>query len=316
MSGEKHILDRKVGIYLAIANLGTRVTSIMFKAERIFPLSILSFLIGIASGVFSVWATFSFQPEPQLTFTVLSDSSVSDLLTEFPGVSVQVGRSPLPAGYDLRVIRLRLGNTGNIPIRINDFDPHAPLQVVIKSAILVGRRNFGWSDSDIRFGDQDILDLSILTTHQVDWDALSKSTGEKIEHDVFIDIEPAVIDPGTWYDIGIAVIHNSETKTSIQAIGKVAGIKEVFVDDLANFYGQNDSSERNQIASSPFLGIISFLGWTIALLSTFYSIYLWWLVTSLRCEITAFLSKPRRRPRKRATEIAKGDDSSDIPPAL
>ncbi|WP_217478504.1 hypothetical protein [Pararobbsia alpina] len=152
----------------------------------------------------AVYLGFFFERRPSLVATVNSMSPVFDVVKPVGGLDISyAGVNLREAKKSLWSVDLTLRNEGNSDIRLDDFDPHSPVRIVVNSGQVVNKPTLTTSN---RY----LADNVRLITENSD-----------------VAITPAIIDADDSININILVMGAEGVRPVIYVTGKIAGMKAI-----------------------------------------------------------------------------------------
>ena len=216
---------------------------------------------GVFFTIFTIFATFLgvyayFEnTKPKIEYHIIANSNVYDLNEDLSKLDIVYDSVSLKSlKENLRIISIRIINTGKIDILKGFYDVNDPLGVFIKNGRII-------ETPTITYASNSYLKSNIRTK------TLSKN---KV---IFSEI---ILEESEYFNIKILLLHPKDTTPQIIPVGKIAGIKEINVID-----NQKSDSESNVFIYAfggsilvQFLRFSGFLIITVILLSASVFIYI------------------------------------------
>ncbi|PTB19572.1 hypothetical protein C9I57_17995 [Trinickia symbiotica] len=152
----------------------------------------------------AVYQGFFYERKPLLIATVNSLSPVFDVVKPVGGLDISyAGVNLREAKKSLWSVDLTLRNEGNSEIKLDDFDPNAPVRVLVKSAQVVDKP-------------------SLTTSNQY----LSANV-KLITGIADVSITPVIIEPEDTITINFLILGAEGVRPTIEILGKIAGMKTI-----------------------------------------------------------------------------------------
>lgn len=173
--------------------------------DRRFPWSFLGFLAGVIFGLFGVYTVFFYAKAPELKAEIQSATPVFSLKENVHDLNIIFkGQDIKQAHKGLTLINLKLINNGNFSIKPGDFDPKAPLTIILKKGEIVKA---------------DILETSDPYFKKVFADTKISSQS--------IQFPPFIMDPGQYLSIHLLTLHEESARPTLTITGKIANVPNV-----------------------------------------------------------------------------------------
>lgn len=170
-----------------------------------FSWSFLGFLIGIAGFGYAVYIDYNNDEYTDLSFEIISNTNVLDLNEDINDLVVNYkGENILQTNRNLKVLTVRINNTGTKHINNFDYDQSQEWGFKIKDGTIV-------NNPELISASNNYLKESIST---IKADTLSKVIFPKI-----------IIESGENFVVKVLTISNISDNPTIQPFGKIAGVK-------------------------------------------------------------------------------------------
>lgn len=191
-------------------------------------------ILAIAGFAFGIYATYFYEKRPALAFEIISNASVYDVRENLSKLDISYAGQNLRAeNKTLRLISLRILNSGQTTISKGDYDESEPLGFFVKNGKILEIPKF--------FGSNDYLNRNIKPI-------LSSESAVKIE--------PIIIDVGEYIEAQALVLTSEGTIPSIEPLGKIAGIKHIQILEPYQSKDQRSLWSRISTADSIWIQIV------------------------------------------------------------
>lgn len=204
-------------------------------AEKKWPLGILFGLVGI---LFGIYQTYFYEIKPELQIEILSETSVLSVHESISDLSINFkGENLSQTGNELRILILKIKNTGNKNILPSDFQPQKPWGI----KILPGS----------------IIDLAVTDTNSTKIkEALNP---QKVESE--IRFTPTIFEKERFFSLKILMLVPKDANIDISSLDSIADIDNVKIE-------RRSENEQRSLADKAFTGdtlvqIVRVVGYTI-----------------------------------------------------
>lgn len=190
---------------MASEHLGEQIRKQSFLRSPLFWVGVLPIVGLVITAVgLGIDIVGPKQPEPELTFEIVSDTDVLDVHRPLQDLSVSFrGEDVQERNLNLRILTINILNSGEADILLNHYDSEV---------------NWG-----LRVNGADVVEARLI-------DASSKYLESRISPNV-IDSEtvafPRVIfEANAFFAIEVLLLHSEEQEVFISQVGKIAGVDE------------------------------------------------------------------------------------------
>ena len=174
-------------------------------ASSSFAWSLLGFVLAFFFGVIAIYAEFLRDERPAIQFEILSDSSVLDVREDVSDLEIiYAGNDLRKSGQSLRVLVVRVSNTGSNDILNSFYDSSAPLGLSVDNGELVSVELENASEEYLR------TQLSPRLRGQSE-----------------IVFAPVILGKSAYFSLRILVIHSESLLPRVSPIGKVARVSSI-----------------------------------------------------------------------------------------
>jgi hypothetical protein len=211
-----------------------------FPPRRIWQAGIA--LVGLVSAIIGIY-TFFFQDRVlQIEYEVLSNTNVLDINADITKLDITYDGSSLKtSNQSLRIINLRVRNTGNESVLKSFYDNNDPLGVLVTNGKVIEKPELVGTSSDY-----------IKKNLAINFDSLGRLT--------FSDI---ILEPNDFYTVKLLILYPSGQSPEIHSVGKVAGVKNVPVVSLAQGTKEEKSFLEITFGGNIFSQLLRSLSYTI-----------------------------------------------------
>lgn len=162
--------------------------------------------VGFVSAILGIYSYVK-EKEPNIEFQILSNSNVFDVNTDLSKLDITYDSVSLKnSNQNLRVINVRVKNTGDIDILKNYYDEKDPIGFVVSNGGLIEKPIIIAASNPY------------LRTNLTIFNTINKVTFSSV-----------ILEKGEYFDVKILLLHPKRTKPSLLATGKIAGIRKIKV---------------------------------------------------------------------------------------
>jgi hypothetical protein len=197
--------------------------------KRVIQISV-SF-IGLMAGIIAIYTFFFQEKKTQIDYEITTSTNIFDVNADVSELDFTYdGNSLKTNNKKLRLINLKIKNTGSESIPIPSYDIKDPLGVKITNGEIVEKPELVGKSNDYI---QKNLHIRIDSSNNV----------------IFNEI---ILDPGDFYIVKLLILHSKNESPDLLPIGKIAGVKNISVISTA----QIQFSEEKSFLSITFGGNI------------------------------------------------------------
>jgi hypothetical protein len=173
------------------------VRAINFLLENKKLLGVLAWIGLVGTMYFSLFYTKS----TEITFEQLSDNYVVEIKEKLSKLDVLYdGKSLKESGQALRVVNMRIVNSGENNIRIGDYDPNLPIGFSVDRG--------------------EIIELPQIVANK---SYLSKALNPKLISTTSVSFSPAILEPKDYFQISAMILVSDPLPPKIIPYGAIAG---------------------------------------------------------------------------------------------
>jgi len=188
-------------------------------------LTVLGILIALFFGIYGIYSTYQ-ENKSEISFEIINEANIldvheplSELTISFQGEDIQ------EKNLNLRIITIRIENSGNVDILQSHYDINDIWGVHLKNG--------------------EIVRIQLIDSNS---EYLKTNLKPKINNET-IEFTKTIFEKGKYFTIEILVLHNKDKSPEIIPIGKIAGIEKITPIKLSN-------QKEETIISSVFYGNI------------------------------------------------------------
>lgn len=197
-------------------------------------------VIGVVIGVVGLYAAFH-QRHPRVDMEIVAESNIIDVYRALPDLSVVFqGQDIQSAGLNLRLVRIRVGNSGEADILQNYYDTSEAWGLVVDSGRLLEAR---------------VVDAS--------QQYLTRAVSARIAADSILLSKP-ILEKDQFFYLELLVLHPRADKPHFSPTGKIAGVPPFSVVDRAT-QTRSEGLWRELTHGSVLVHILRFVGYIIGL---------------------------------------------------
>lgn len=240
----------------------------------------LSFIFGIVIGGIGIYASFFFDRIPKISYEILSNSNVIDVHTELSKLDIIYDNVSIKkSDRNLRIITMRILNSGRKSITTQEYAQNEPLGIRIINGKIIEKPEL------------------LLTSDDYIKRNLSFNYDDSLD---YIEFSKIIFDPKQYFTFKLLVLHDKNTIPEIEAIGKVAGMKNPKI-----IVTENNEKNRPLLLKIT-LGILNFIGKAF-----FYLILFAIIVVIIVVPFTLISDSRKKKKRKKLTHAFKEEDLYD-----
>lgn len=244
-----------------------------------FAWPLLGFVLAVIFGSITIYTEFFRDDRPSIQFEILSNSSVLDVREEVSDLEIIYDGNDLRrSGQSLRVLVVRVSNTGGDDILNSFYDDNAPLGFSVENGEIVSVEVENASEDYLR----DQLELSISGLSQV----------------VF---SPVILGQNSYFLLRILVIHTESLLPRVRPIGRVARVSSVSLVEAQELRPESFWSQT--FGGSIWNQVIRLFAYSIALILLFLLVIF---------PISSISDALATRRRKRKVELFKKNSGHDF----
>jgi hypothetical protein len=202
--------------------------------------------LAIFGASIAIYQTWFYEAKPFITFSVVSNANIFDIHTPIDGLEISYnGQDFRNTNKELRLLIIRVANTGTKNIIKSDFDTDSPL--------------------GFKLSNGHILDTPHITSTDP---YLREHVHLAVESDGQVKISPFLFDHGRQFDVQLLISIEHGTIPNISTHGKISGIKELEVSSEQTETGQVSLWKRAVGGDTLWIHPIRMIIYTIGLLIT------------------------------------------------
>lgn len=175
-------------------------------SSKIILSAIITFL-GLVAAIITIYTSFQ-KSVTKISYEIVTNSNVFDINTNISKLDILYDSTSLKQkNENLRVIRLKVKNVGNINILKTFYDNNSPLGLKIINGYIV-----------------ELPELVESSTNYIkDNLSIYKNNSD------CITFSSIILEPDDYFEIKFLVLHKANITPTVLPIGKIAGIKDINV---------------------------------------------------------------------------------------
>ncbi|MCL6101918.1 MAG: hypothetical protein M1292_05425 [Bacteroidetes bacterium] len=186
----------------------------LLRIEKKYAWSFLGFLLALIFGGITIYSSFLVDKSPDLNFIILSNVKVLDINANVRELDIiYKNENIIKQDKNLSILTVKIENTSDLDILSNYYDPHNPLGIEVENATIVEK--------------PEIIDASTNYLKQ----NVEINQNDSLN---FMTFSNVIIDKRQYFSVKILLLHKSNEKPIIKPIGKIAGIENIDVINLAD----------------------------------------------------------------------------------
>lgn len=163
-------------------------------------------LVGLISAVLGIYAFFFQEKKMEIVYELLTNTNVIDLKADLSKLDITYdGKSLKSSNKSLRIISLKVKNSGNVSVLKTFYDDLDPLGITIEKGKIIEKPELIATSSGY-----------IKRNLRIDFDSIGNLT--------FNDI---ILEPNDFYTVKLLVLCSNGIIPNFISIGKIAGLKEI-----------------------------------------------------------------------------------------
>jgi len=170
------------------------------------PWGFISVALALVFGFLAIYQAFFQQKRPAISIEILSNTSILDVKEDVAGLDIQYDRRDIrKANESLRVITVRVENTGKEDILKSFYDSRDPFGIKISKGKLIEEPTILAASSDY----------------------IRKNLDPKIKDDNVIQFSDIILEVGQYFVIKLLLLHKRDGSppTIEKAVGTIAGLQ-------------------------------------------------------------------------------------------
>ncbi|MEQ0219701.1 hypothetical protein ABLV18_26080 [Klebsiella sp. CN_Kp114] len=166
-------------------------------------------IVAFFGVAFAIYQTYFYERTPQITIESIPPSKVLDIHQPVGGLDINYdGKNLRDNKQTLWLVNAKIINSGSAGIVKNDFDDKDPLGLIVN--------------------DGEIVDVTSVNSPDV---YISKHLEiSRSKSRVFFS--PIILDEGVYFSLSLLILGNESMPPQIQYVGKIAGVREIQVDNI------------------------------------------------------------------------------------
>jgi LPS O-antigen subunit length determinant protein (WzzB/FepE family) len=179
----------------------------------------LIILVGLISAVLGIYTFFFQERKFQVDYEILANTNVLDINADITKLDITYDGSSLKSNnQSLRILNLRIRNTGTESILKTYYDSKDPLSAFIEKGKVIEKPELVATSNDY-----------IKKNLEIRFDSLGKLT--------FSDI---ILEPNEYFTIKLLILHKTNETPILHSAGKIAGVKDI---PIVNLVQQNKAEK-------------------------------------------------------------------------
>jgi hypothetical protein len=191
------------------------------KIKEIFSSKLIGItvgIIGILGSLTTMYAFFFNESRSALQYEIVADTSVLDIRADLSKLEILYDKSNLKERKEnLRIITVRIVNTGNVNILKDSYDDEEPLGLKTEGGNIIET--------------PDVLEGSTQY--------LKNNVKMYLVSPEMVKFSKVIIEPREYFTIKLLILHKEEILPKFIPVGKIAGIKSIKVVNIVE-------SKKNQ----------------------------------------------------------------------
>lgn len=217
----------------------------IFTVKRLGQILII--LVGLISGVLGIYAFYFQEKKFQVDFEILANTNVLDINADITKLDITYDSSSLKSNnQSLRIINLRIRNSGTESILKNYYDSNDPLSAFIEKGKVIEKPEVVSTSNDY-----------IKKNLEIRFDSLNKLS--------FSDI---ILEPNEFFTIKLLILHDKNKMPILHSAGKIAGVKEIPIINLVQQNKTEKSFWEITFGGNVFTQLLRALFYTIIVVIT------------------------------------------------
>lgn len=202
----------------------------------------LIILVGLISAVLGIYTFFFQERKFQVDYEILANTNVLDINADITKLDITYDGSSLKSNnQSLRIINLRVKNTGTESILKNYYDSKDPLGAFVEKGKVIEKPELITTSNDY-----------IKKNLEIRFDSLGKLT--------FSDI---ILEPNEFFTIKLLILHKTNVTPILHSSGKIAGVKDIPVVNLVQQNKAENSFWEITFGGNIFAQLIRALSYTL-----------------------------------------------------
>lgn len=192
------------------------------NADKLFPWSLTGVILALLFGIITLYSEFIRENKAVIGIEVFSNISVIDLKEDLEDLEILFKGNDIKKSKDeLRIITLRLSNTGNKDILKVHYDDNDPPGIHILKGRLIDANLIEWSNEYLK------KNLKLI-----------KGSPNRVP------FSKVIIEPRDSFVIKLLVLSPANESSQIEWVGKIAGVKNIVIKEIYKERGKESFLKR------------------------------------------------------------------------
>lgn len=175
------------------------------------PWSFIGAVVTVCAVLFAIYVAFFYERKPALTVELLGSARILSVSEQVEGLECFYRGSDITqANQSLRVMVVRIQNTGSADIPMMYYDLNDPLGLKITSGEIV-------EPPELLEAGSDYLERNV---------AISQDSPQ------LLTFAPVILDRGDYFVVKLLILHDDAVTPDLTPIGKVTGVREIEIRTL------------------------------------------------------------------------------------
>lgn len=247
------------------------IANAKYLSER--NLALLGVLLALIFGSFSVYTYIA--DNPSVTFDIISDSNVLDVHESLTGLNIYYqGEDIQQTNQNLRIITLKVENTGNVDILQNFYDNNVKWGFQIDNGHIIEAKLVGSNSNYLESN----LNIKVINNS--------------------VEFSKPIFEKNKFFIVTVLILHNKDEGPLLNPTGKIAGIENIGV---KTSYIERESFIDEVLSGSLIVHSTRYIVYTLLLIAFV-------IIAFVIGDKTESITKNRKR-RKLGELVSKLDDA-------
>ena len=225
--------------------------------------SFMGVIIALLFGIFAVYTFYA--EDPNITFDIVNDANVLDVHKPLSELNIYFqGEDIQQKNLNLRIISVKIENTGNVDILQNFYDENVIFGLQIDGGHII--------ESRLIFSNSDYL---------------TSNLNLKIVNNT-IEFSKPILEKNKYFIVEILVLHDKDKGPTIAPLGKIAGIESI---DVTKSYTERQTFFDDVFSGSSLIQSVRLVVYTTLALTGLV------FIATVQGKIEDLMGSQRRRKR-------------------
>jgi hypothetical protein len=175
--------------------------------RRIVPILIST--VSVLSALITIYVFVFQRHKVELSFQITNEINALDINESVPNLQIFYNKEDiLTAKKNLRLIDVKVSNTGDVDILKDFYDSNSPIGLAVEGA--------------------EVIQVPYISDASSDY--LQRNVSLRLISNAQVVIDPIILERGEYFSLRLTVVHPLGTAPTLRTFGKVAGVRTLSLD--------------------------------------------------------------------------------------